>query len=262
MRLAGLGYVAALARRNVAAGLARPFAAATAAAMMLANNIIFFLVWAIYFGNFSSLRGWGQTDMALLIGIVAWAFGLTAFLLGGMRDLAQTIVDGGLDLHLGRPRHPLPSLLLSRSAPSGLGDLASALVFWLWLAGRGFGDLALLIPVATAAALILAATTTAAQCIVFWRPSALPLCEELFNTFIMVATYPQHPYGFAVRLALFTVFPTALVALLPAEAVREAAPLKALALLAAALAYAALAAFIFDRGLRRYASGNRLLELR
>jgi len=66
----------------------------------------------------------------------------------GVRDLAQTIVDGGLDLHLGRPRHPLPSLLLSRSAPSGLGDLASALVFWLWLAGRGMAELPLLILVA------------------------------------------------------------------------------------------------------------------
>jgi ABC-2 type transport system permease protein len=256
------GYLATLARLNIGAALARPFLAVTSAAMMLGNNLILSLIWVIYFANFSSLRGWALDDLMLLMGIVAWAFGLTIFLLAGVRDLAQTIVSGGLDLHLGRPRHPLPSLLMSRSGPAGLGDLASALIFWFWLAGRGPGDLPLLILVATAAAVIVAATATASQCLVFWLPGAVPLCEELFNTFLMVAFYPQHPFGFTVRLMLFTVFPTAFVALLPVEAVREADPLKVLALLAAALFYGWLAIVIFERGLRRYASGNQMLELR
>jgi ABC-2 type transport system permease protein len=255
-------YLAALARINLGAALARPGFAATAALMMFANNLILFLVWAIYFANFSSLKGWGREDMALLIGIFAWAFGCAMLIAAGVRDLAQTIVDGGLDLHLGRPRHPLSSLLLSRSAPSGLGDLASALVFWLWLAGRGMAELPLLILVASAAAIVLVATTAIAQSIVFWSPRVLPLCEELFNTFLMVSFYPQHPYGFTVRLALFTVFPTALVTLLPAEVVRTRSLLMALALLAAAIVYSGLAALVFGRGLRRYASGNRMLELR
>src|SRR5882724_9382831 len=196
MRASTLPYLVALARLNLGAGLARPFLAAISAAMMFANNLIFFLVWVIYFGNFSTLRGWGRDDLALLIGIVAWAFGFTIFLAAGVRDLAQTIVDGGLDLHLGRPRHPLPSLLMSRSGPAGLGDMASALVFWLVLAGRGPGDLPLLVIVATAAAVVVAATATVSQCLVFWLPGGLPLCEELFNTFLMVAFYPQHEFGF------------------------------------------------------------------
>ena len=259
---ADIRYLLALARLNVGSALARPAPAVLSAAMMCANNLIFFLVWVIYFGNFSTLRGWVRDDLALLIGVVAWAFGLTIFLAAGVRDLAQTIVDGGLDLHLGRPRHPLPSLLMSRSGPAGLGDMASAVVFWLLLAGRGPGDLPLLVVVATAAAIVVAATATASQCLVFWLPGALPLCEELFNTFLMVAFYPQHPFGFTVRLMLFTVFPTAFVALVPVEAVREADPLKVFALLGAALVYGGLAIWIFERGRRRYASGNRVLELR
>jgi ABC-2 family transporter protein len=118
-----LAYVAALLRVNLAGGLARPVFAATSAAMMLANNLILSLLWVIYFADFSSLRGWGFADLALLMGIVAWAFGLTVFLAGGLRDLANTIADGGLDIHLGRPRHPLPGLLLGRSIPAGLGDM-------------------------------------------------------------------------------------------------------------------------------------------
>jgi ABC-2 type transport system permease protein len=260
--LSTLHYLVALARCNVAAGLGRPFLAIWMAAMMFANNLIMFLIWAIYFGNFSSIRGWGLEDMALLIGIVAWAFGLTVFLAEGAVYLADVIVDGGLDLHLGRPRHPLPSLIMSRSAPSGLGDLASALVFWFWLGGRSLGDLPLLILVASAAAVILVATTVITQSLAFWWPRALPLCDQIFDTFIMVAYYPQHPYGFTVRLALFTVFPTAYVALVPTLIMRAPDVLMLLGLLAAAAVYAGLAALVFDRGLRRYASGNRILELR
>ncbi|HET6522206.1 MAG TPA: ABC-2 family transporter protein, partial [Geminicoccaceae bacterium] len=87
-------------------------------------------------------------------------------------------------------------------------------------------------------------------------------CEEVFQMFLMVAFYPQHPFGFTVRVVLFTLFPTAFVTLLPVEAVRVASAPMALAVLAAAAFYAALAVAVFDRGLRRYASGNRLLELR
>jgi ABC-2 type transport system permease protein len=261
-RLSTLRYLLALARLNIGAGLARPWLALTAAAMMLGNNLIMSVVWLVYFSDFSNLRGWRFEDLALLMGIVAWAFGLTVFLLAGVRDLAQTIVDGGLDPHLGKPRHPLPGLLMSRSSPSGLGDMASAFVFWLWLAGRGLGELPLLLLVATAAAIVVAATVTAMQCLVFWVPGAVALSEELFNTFMMVAFYPQHPFGFTVRLMLFTVFPTAFVGLLPVLAIRDPDPMKVLALLAAAAVYAGIALLIFERGLRRYASGNRMVELR
>ena len=94
------------------------------------------------------------------------------------------------------------------------------------------------------------------------NPRLVALCEELFQQFLMVCFYPQHPFGFMARLVLFTVFPAAFVGLLPVEAVRDGDIAKALAIAAGALVYAALAAAIFARGLRRYASGNRLVEWR
>jgi ABC-2 type transport system permease protein len=259
---ATLAYLAALIAANLRAAFARPVAGLVAAAFMLGNNLILFMVWVIYFANFSSLRGWVAADLALLLGVVAWAFGLAVLVAGGGRDIAQQVADGTLDLHLGRPRHPLPSLLASRSLPSGLGDMASAPVFWLVFAGRGLGDVAFLLLVATAAAAVIVATMVATQSLAFWLPRAATLCEELFQMFLMVCFYPQHPFAFTVRLVLFTVVPAAFVALLPVEAVREASALKALAVLGAAVVYAGLATAIFARGLRRYASGNRMVEWR
>lgn len=114
---ATLGYLGALFRTNLRAGFARPGAAISQLVLMLINNLIFFIVWALYFDRFPDLRGWGKSDVALLYGVAAFGFGLSIAIAGGMRDLSRAIVEGSLDVHLGRPRHPLPSLLMSRSIP-------------------------------------------------------------------------------------------------------------------------------------------------
>src|SRR6478752_7414874 len=119
--MATVRYLLALLGLTVGTLQARPRWALASVAMMFGNNLVFYLVWVIYFGAFSSLGGWHEQDLALLMGMFAWSFGLATFLTGGMRTIAQTIVEGGLDLHLGRPCHPLPTLLLARSEPSGLG---------------------------------------------------------------------------------------------------------------------------------------------
>jgi ABC-2 type transport system permease protein len=255
-------YWSALIRLNVQSARAQPVLTLTAAAMMIGNNVIIFSIWLIYFGKFSNLGGWQLSDMGLLIGIVAWSFGLTVFIGGGVRDLAQTILNGGLDVYLGRPRHPLPAVLLSRSIPSGIGDLASAILFWLWIAKVSIGQLLLLMAIGTASAVILSATLAITQCIVFWAPRARSFSEDLFNAIMMIVFYPQHPFGFVVRVLLFTALPTALIALVPVEAIREGSLAKTLIVFGAAIAYSLLAKWIFDRGVRSYTSGNRMVEMR
>jgi ABC-2 type transport system permease protein len=257
-----LRYLRSLLRLNLQVVAARPGVALSAAGFMFANNLVFFVTWAIYFANFSALRGWHLEDVALLVGMVVWAYGITVFFAGGLRNLARTIVDGGLDVHLGRPRHPLPSLLFGQPIASGLGDIASALPFWLWLGERGIADLPLLVLAATAAAVILGSAVAIMQCLVFWWPRALGFCEHLYEMFVMVTYYPQHAYGFGARLLLLTVFPAALIGFLPAEAVRAHSALLLIAVLVAAAVYAGLALLVFNRGLHRYASGNRVVELR
>jgi ABC-type uncharacterized transport system permease subunit len=257
-----LRYLGALLRVNLRSAGAQPVATLTAAAMMLGNNLIVFSIWLIYFGKFSNLGGWQLRDMGLMIGVVAWSFGSMVLLAGGVRDIASSILDGRLDIYLGRPRHPLPALLLSRSIPSGFGDLASSLIFWFWIGKCSVPEVLLLITVASAASVVLCATMAISQCIVFWWPRAQSLCEDLFNMIMMISFYPQHPYGIVVRILLLTVLPTALASLIPVEAVREGNPLKFAAVFAGAVVYALLAGWIFDRGVRNYASGNRMLELR
>lgn len=252
------GYLAALIATNLRAGLAKPGQAAFQLALMAINNLIFFVIWALYFQRFPDLRGWGREDMATLYGIVAFGFGLTMALAGGVRDMARTIIDGGLDVHLGRPRHPLPSLLMSRSIPSGLGDAASSLVLWLWLGGKSLADLPLLIGLSIAGGIVMLASIATVQCIVFWWPQAQKLAEQFWEVLVIASVYPQHIFAPAFRVLLFTLIPVAFMSQVPAEAVREADPWKALLVIAAAAAYAAIAVLVFNQGLKHYASGNRM----
>jgi ABC-2 type transport system permease protein len=231
------------------------FGAVFAALHMCANNHIFFLVWLIFFRRFSNLRGWTLEDVALLYGVAAWSIGLSVVLANGVREIGHAIVDGGLDVHLGRPRHPLPSLIMSESRPAGLGDMASALILWTLYAGRGPEDILFIVVIATTASAIVVATMAIANALAFWLPEAAHVTEDLFNMFIMASVYPQHVFGPYLRLLLFTLFPAAFIGWVPVEAIREASPEKVLWLLGAVLLYGGLAFLVFERGLRRYASG-------
>ncbi len=256
---ATFGYLAALLETNLRASFGNPRQATTQLALMVVNNLIFLVIWVLYFERFPDLRGWGRADVAMLYGVTAFGFGLTVALAGGMRDLARTIVDGSLDVHLGRPRHPLPSLLMSRSIPAGFGDVISSFVIWLWFAERSVADLPLLVLLSTAAGTVMMATVVISQCMVFWWPGVLRLAEQFWEVILMITVYPQHVFGPAIRLVLFTVLPVAFMSQVPVEAIREGDPLKMLAVFAAALVYGTLSVIVFDRGLRRYQSGNQMV---
>jgi len=255
-----LRYLSTLLRMTQKVALASPAAWAAQVVLMAANNLIFFVFWTLFFARFGELGGWSLADVAVFTGIICWSFGMLLAAASGALELGRSIVDGRLDIYLARPRHPLPALILGQSTPSGVGDMASAFVFWLWLGERSVADLLFLVILSTASAAVLAASIVLIHSIVFWRPGWIALAEESFFLLVMVGFYPQHVFGFWGRVVVFTVLPAGFIALLPAEAMREVDLLKGMAVLAAAAGYGALAIAVFDRGLRRYASGNRMVD--
>ena len=55
-------YLLALLGLNIGAFRAHPLRSLAAVAMMFGNNLVFYLVWAIYFRAFSSLGGWHNRE--------------------------------------------------------------------------------------------------------------------------------------------------------------------------------------------------------
>jgi ABC-2 type transport system permease protein len=108
-----------------------------------------------------------------------------------------------------------------------------------------------------ASAVVLVACGIAFFSLAFWLGNVETLARQLWELLITFSLYPEPLFGGVLRLALFTVLPAGFVGYLPVRVVHApSVPLVCLLVLGAS-AYLVLAVVMFDRGLRRYASGSR-----
>ena len=257
-----IGWIAGLARANLRSATAERGTFAMLALFMALNNLIWFTLWWLFFGVAKEIRGWTVTDFAAMYGIVAIAYGIHTAFLGGARLLAHRVIDGGLDIYLGRPRSPLVAIVFSRSDPTGIGDIVSGAAFIFWVTWPDGAKMALALGFAGLGASVIVASYIAINCLVFWSKGRASLTDQLCDCFLMLATMPIMGLPGAAKLLVYTVLPAAFVGFLPVEILRVFSGPKLAAVVLVAFAAPVIAAGIFRLGLRQYASGNRMAELR
>jgi ABC-2 type transport system permease protein len=253
----GLTFVGALVRTNLKASVALRGAFIMQAAFMALNNLTFFVFWWALMRRVDSLRGWRLGDVELLFGIVAMSFGLTVTIAGGVRHLGRFIDEGDLDTLLTQPRSVLVYALGVRSQPSGVGDFFSGMAFIAMSGTVTWRTVPVVMAAVAASMLVLLACGIAFFSLAFWLGRIDTIARQLLELLITFSLYPDPLFGGALRLALFTVLPAGFVGYLPVRYVRDPSVAHVALLLAGAAAYLGMAVFIFDRGLRRYASGSR-----
>ena len=92
----------------------------------------------------------------------------------------------------------------------------------------------------------------------FWLGNVETMARQLWELLITFSLYPEPLFGGVLRLALFTVLPAGFVGYLPVrDRARAVAAAGAACWCSARARISALAVLVFDRGLRRYASGSR-----
>lgn len=254
-------WVLALARANLRSAAASPWSFVALAAFMAANNLIWFALWWLFFSVAGEVRGWTLADVAALYGIVAVAFGLYTTFFGGARNLAQLALDGGLDVYLARPRSPLLGILFSRSDPTGVGDILSGMALIAW-GLREPAAVALALGLAALGASVVVSTYVAINCLAFWLSGRTSLFDQLFECFLILASMPHLGLPAAAKVIVYTVLPAAFVGYVPVEILRSFSFGELGAVAGAALAVPVAAGALFRLGLRRYSSGNRMIEVR
>ena len=254
-----LRFLRALVAMNLRASLALRGAFWLQAAFMVLNNLVFFATWWLLFARYPEIGGWRLHDVLTLFGVVASGFGASAVFAGGVRDLARSIGEGELDSLLVQPKPVLLHAVASRTLASGWGDLATG-VGMLWIAGAlapgmlGWTALA----VATSGT-VFTASGVIVQSLAFWIDGMETLARQIWEFTLTFSLYPRPLFTGEIAFLLYTLLPAGFVGFLPAELVRAPSVPLALAALAASLGWTLLALFVFGRGLRRYASGNRIL---
>jgi len=258
-RLAGtLRFARALVAMNLRSGLALRGAFWLQAAFMVLNNLGFFATWLLLFDRFPEIGGWRLHDVLTLFGVVASGYGASVVFTGGFRDLARTINDGELDSSLVQPKPVLLHVLASRSVVSGWGDLATGVIM-LGIAGAlapsALGSTLLAV---TSSACVFTASGVILQSLAFWLGGMEAFARQISDFTLAFSLYPRPLFTGGVAFVLYTVVPAGFVGFLPAELVRAPSLALAAEALAASVVWMLLALVVFGRGLRRYASGNRI----
>ena len=250
-------FAIALLATNLKAALALRGAFWLQAGFMLVNNLLFFVFWWVLFERFDDIRGWRLGDVAVLFGVTAAGHGLASIVAGGVHDLARRIEGGELDPMLTLPRSVLVQAVAARTRPDGWGDVVTGIVL-VAMSGHLHGAAWVTAPLAVVcAAVTLTAVGVVAHSAAFWLGRVDGLARQATELLITFSAYPSSLFGWSLKLVLFTVLPAAFVGHLPAALVRSF-DLGTLALVVAGTAaWAVLAWWVFERGLRTYASGSR-----
>ena len=252
-----LAFVRALVATNLKATLALRGAFVLSVVFMALNNFTFFVFWWALMRQVTTLRGWHLGDIQVLFGVVAAAFGLTVTVAGGVRHLGRFIDEGDLDTLLTQPKSVLVHALGIRSQPSGFGDLVSGVIFIAWSGQVSWHILPLVVAAIVASAVVFVACGIVFFSLAFWLGKVETVARQLWELLITFSLYPEPLFGGMLRLALFTVLPAGFVGYLPARVVHAPSLSNVALLTTGAGMYLTVAVLMFDRGLRRYASGNR-----
>jgi ABC-2 type transport system permease protein len=250
-------FVLALFARQLGASFALRAAFFTSAVVMLINDAMFFSTWWIIMRRFGSVRGWRLEDVMCLFGVSAGGFGLCVVLFGGIYDLARKVQEGELDTFLTQPKSVLFQALACRTQPSGWGDLAAGIGMFVLSGVVSWSRLPWVVLAVVCSAVAFTATGVVMHSLAFWISRIHTLARSLWDFTVTFSLYPPTLFGGGLRFVLFTLIPAGLVAYLPVEMVRTPAPSTLLAALGGTALYAAFALWLFGRGSRLYASGNR-----
>ncbi len=227
------------------------------ASIMLANNLIFFILWWIFFNQFREINGWKIADMALLMGLGLASYGMLQIGFGGIKDLSRLILSGDLDPFMTQPKSLLLHIAGSKSFSKGWGHLASSF-FLLTLSGMvGAATLPLALLGIVCGCAVFASIAVIAHSLPFWFGSIEGVSKKYFEALFLFALYPTNIYSGLLQVLMFTVIPAGVITYLPVELIRDFSWEKLFVLVGSTSIFVILALWTFARGLKRYESGNQ-----
>ena len=251
-----LSFLAAYFRANVKVALEYRVAFWGNVLAMALNDLMWVTFWAVFFTTFPEVRGYDLRDVLTVWAVAALGFGVATGIFGNCTRYAPLVAEGRLDFYLLLPRPPLFHLLISHMSISAWGDAIFGLVLYVAVVRPGPGELVAFLAVSLAAGAIIAAHATLANALVFWLGQAEGIAQQVLNALIMFSTYPTTLFTGLVRVVLFTAIPAGFIAYVPVRFLREFQAWQLASVVAVAGIYVTLAILVFQRGLRRYDSGN------
>lgn len=252
-----LSFFLALLRTSIRSSVSKRGAFLIELGLMMANNLLFLVLWWLFFRAFDNVNGWGFDEMRLLMAIGLGSYGLMQICFGGLRNLSKVIVQGDLDLFMTQPKPILLHIAGSKSHSKGWGHLLTTLL--LLLCGGIVQPLTLLLVAVgiLSGTLVFASINAIAHSLPFFLGSVEGVCKKYCDVLFLFTLYPTNIYSGILQVVMFTLIPAGIISYLPTQLVAHFSWKQLFGLVFATSAFVTSALLFFKSGLKRYESGNR-----
>jgi len=225
--------------------------------LMIGNNLIFLVIWWVFFREFKNVGGWHFDDMIALMTVTSGSYGLAKVCLGGVKEIGKTISTGNLDPFMTQPQNLLLHLLGAKSYSKGWGHLMTAVILFFLGSKTTLYNLPLLLIFILNGSLVFTAAGVIAHSLSFWLGSIDTVSKKYCDSIFLFVHYPVNIYSGFLQIVMFTLFPAGIIGYMPVQLFQHFSWTYFLLLEVSVLLFVALAFFVFYRGLKRYESSNQ-----
>jgi ABC-2 type transport system permease protein len=227
---------------------------------MAINNAFFIFFWWILFNNISNIGGYGFSDVMMLWSLSSTGYGLCFVIFGNVGQITRMILNGELDTYLLQPKDPLINILCSKTIVSAWGDTLYGIILFFLFRGFDVKGFALFLLFAITAGIIFAAVLVSFHALSFYAGNAEGLAQLTTEFLISFSIYPEGIFKGGLKYVLYSIIPAAFMVYIPARVINEFDLILLLEVLGVALLWIVAAYIMFYKGLKKYESGNLIIN--
>jgi ABC-2 type transport system permease protein len=227
---------------------------------MVLNNSAFIFFWWILFNNVHTIGGYGFRDEMLLWAISSTTFGICFVVFGNVNRITRMVINGELDTYLLQPKDPLINIICSRTVVSAWGDMLYGFVLFLFVNGLSINGIVLFLLFCMIGALIFTAVIVTFHSLSFYTGNTEALAQMVTEFMISFSIYPEGIFNNGVKCILYTIIPAAFMVYIPSSVIHNFSIMKSLLVLGVAAIWVVLAYRLFYKGLKKYESGNLIIN--
>ncbi|WP_406768152.1 ABC transporter permease [Candidatus Clostridium stratigraminis] len=227
---------------------------------MVLNNASFIFFWWILFNNVNNIGGYGFKDVMMLWALSSTGYGLCFVVFGNLSQITRMILNGELDTYLLQPKDPLINIICSKTVVSAWGDTLYGVILFILIKGFILKGFLLFLLFSATASIIFASVLVTFHALSFYAGSVEGLAQLTTEFLISFSIYPEGIFKGGLKYILYTIIPAAFMVYMPAKVIDQFNLIMLLEVLGVALFWIIIAYTMFYRGLKKYESGNLIIN--
>lgn len=222
---------------------------------MIINDACWLFLWYLFFTRFPSIHGWDIHDTLILFSFNMANYGLYKIFTAHSTEIAHDIANGKLDYFMTLPKSVLWQVSTSETSISAIGDFIFGVTLFLFL-GFSFPQFLLYILLCVMTALIFYSVTVILQSVAFYVGNFEETSDRIMNVVLGLTFYPSTAFSGVLKVLTFTLLPVFFIVWLPVDIMKLFTWTKLGMVAGFSSGLFVLAVWFFNRGLKRYESGN------